>query len=363
MVDNNNDQSLINKEYTLDLNNIQYKVNISIINKNKIKSILFTIGEINLIRSYYYTSDFSLDEMKNINKNFRKFDTIEEAFEELNDLFFNKKVSLQIESNEIIIHLNIQNLSASKTDIICLKVAKKYFKKEEINESIIKEINQIKEKNLFLEQKVKTLEEKNEVLLKTIEELKNSLNEISENQKNKEKYNINSEIFNGIDEVKLVYDRLITKGIFKDKNPKFQLIYRASRDGSNVNIYKNKILGIKNFLCVLQTKKGCKFGGYTEAAPDYSKGYINDENAFIFSLDKRKIYNYLENNASVGFFDGNGPNFCYGFCVQSKDFFIGDDNSVCNKKDSRFYYQDKDYEINNYENKFIINDLEVFQVI
>ena len=364
MVDiENNEQSLIIKEYILDLNNIKFKVEISIININKIKSILFTINETNFISNYYYKSDFSLDKIKNINKNFRKFDTIEETFEELNALFSNKKVSLQIECNEIILHFNIQNLSGSKKEYISLGITKQYFKKEEINESIIKEINHVKEKNVFSEQKIKILEEKNEVLLKTVEELKKSLNEISDYQKNKERYYINSEIFNGIDEVKLVYDRLINKGIFKNKNPKFQLIYRASRDGDNQNIQKKKIQGIKNFLCVLQTKKGCKFGGYTETAPNYSQGGINDKNAFIFSLDKRKIYDYLEDNSSVRFVDGCGPYFDWGFCVQSKDFFIGDNNYVADKKNSRFYYQDKDYEINNYENKFIINDLEVFQVI
>ena len=148
-----NEQSLIIKEYILDLNNIKFKVEISIININKIKSILFTINETNFISNYYYKSDFSLDKIKNINKNFRKFDTIEETFEELNALFSNKKVSLQIECNEIILHFNIQNLSGSKKEYISLGITKQYFKKEEINESIIKEINHVKEKNLFLNKK------------------------------------------------------------------------------------------------------------------------------------------------------------------------------------------------------------------
>ena len=112
-------------EYMLNINNIKYKVEICIIKENENKKILFTINEVNSFPNYYYTSDFSLDEIKNMNKNFRKFDTIDEAFEELNALFSNKKATLQIESNSIFIHFIIQNLSASKTEDIYFKIIKK----------------------------------------------------------------------------------------------------------------------------------------------------------------------------------------------------------------------------------------------
>ena len=112
-------------EYMLYINNIKYKVEICIIKENENKKILFTINEVNSFPNYYYTSDFSLDEIKNMNKNFRKFDTIDEAFEELNALFSNKKATLQIESNAIFIHFIIQNLSASKTEDIYFKIIKK----------------------------------------------------------------------------------------------------------------------------------------------------------------------------------------------------------------------------------------------
>ena len=42
---------------------------------------------------------------------------------------------------------------------------------------------------------------------------------------------------------------------------------------------------------------------------------------------------------------------------------IGDNNYVFEKRMSRFVSQDKDYEINNYEQKFIVNEIEVFQVL
>ena len=76
-----------------------------------------------------------------------------------------------------------------------------------------------------------------------------------------------------------------------------------------------------------------------------------------------KIYDYLERNRSVGFYEGYGPVFLYGFSVCSNNFFIGNNNYVCEKSQSRFYYQQNDYEINDGERNFFINELEIFQVI
>ena len=76
-----------------------------------------------------------------------------------------------------------------------------------------------------------------------------------------------------------------------------------------------------------------------------------------------KKYDYLEDNASVQFSEGCGPIFVFGFGIISKNFFVGENNSVSCKSDSRFYYQDIDYEINDGESKFSINELEIFQII
>lgn len=274
MVDlENNEQNSGYVGYVLNSNSIEYRVEISIKNENK--KILIIIKETNILQNYYYKAEFSLEELKSINKNFRIFDKIDEVYKELNELFLNKKASLQVKSTEILLHLFVSNFSSSNIQDIFLKIIKTNINNEEMNELLIKEINHMKEEHLNLknkmEQKVKSLEEKNESLIKIIEELGKSLKELSDYKNNKEKYYINSEIITEVDEIKLIYDRLINKGFFKNKNPKFQLIYRASRDGDSSTIYKNKIQGIKNFLCIIQTKKGCKFGGYSEAAPDFSK--------------------------------------------------------------------------------------------
>ena len=129
--------------------------------------------------------------------------------------------------------------------------------------------------------------------------------------------------------------------------------------------YCNKCNGKKNTLCVIQTKNGCKFGGYTEVVMNFYKGEdVIDPNAFVFSLNKLKIYENLkkERNA-VDHCKGWGPIFrSDAFAVFNKKFFSFNKHIVGTKSNSIYGPMDKDYEINNGEEYFSINELEVFQI-
>ena len=73
-----------------------------------------------------------------------------------------------------------------------------------------------------------------------------------------------------------------------------------------------------------QTKKGFKFGGYTETLMDFSKGQdFKDPNAFVFSIDKMKIYENLQKDKSAVDHSTNwGPIFRgSAFAVWDKKFF------------------------------------------
>ena len=65
---------------------------------------------------------------------------------------------------------------------------------------------------------------------------------------------------------------------------KFQLLYRASRDGFGAANFHAKCDNQSKTLSIVKTDNGCIFGGYTAAAWDSTSGYKADPNAFIFSL-------------------------------------------------------------------------------
>ncbi len=52
----------------------------------------------------------------------------------------------------------------------------------------------------------------------------------------------------------------------------------------------------KNTIFIIQTDKGCKFGGYTETMIKSGDGSVDDKdkNSFIFSFNKMKIYENMK---------------------------------------------------------------------
>ena len=365
-------------EYKIYLNKDEFKVTIGIL-KN-ISAILFKIEELNSIKiqNYFYKSVYSLDELKNTNKLFRIFDTVNEAFKEINELFKNKKVFLEIKtSNEIILHLNISNFS-SKIEDITLKIIKDEFNKEMNENSIIKEIEQIKQNalndKLYFEQKICSLEknleeekQKNIKLAAIVDELKNQLKKIMNDlEVDKNKIIIDSEIIKNDEEINLLLERLKKSKLYKNTIPKFSLIYRASRDGDDPMDYYNKCNGAKNTLYVIKTKQNYKFGGYTETVMDFSKGSdVKDPESFVFSLDKLKIYeNMRKETYAIDHCKGWGPIFRGdAFAVCDKKFFSFDNHIVGTKSQSNFGDMDQDYELNNGEKYFSIKELEVFRIL
>ena len=372
-------------EYKIFLNKDEFKVTIGIL-KN-ISAISFKIEELNSIKfqNYCYKSVFSLDELKNTNKLFRIFDTVNEAFKEINEIFKNNKAFLEIKtSNEIILHLNICNFS-SKIEDISLKIIKDVFSKEINEKSLTQEIEQIKQNalndKLYFEQKINSLEknleeekQKNiklaaivDELIKDKNELKNQLKNIANDLKVYKNRNIiDSEIIKNDEEINLLLNRLKMSKLYKNRTPKFYLIYRASRDGDDPMDYYNKCNGAKNTLCVIKTKQNYKFGGYTETVMDFSKGSdVKDSESFVFSLDKLKIYeNMRKDSYAIDHCKGWGPIFRGdAFAVCDKKFFSFDNHIIGTKSQSNFGDMDQDYELNNGEKYFSIKELEVFRIL
>ena len=68
------------------------------------------------------------------------------------------------------------------------------------------------------------------------------------------------------------------------KDQKWELKYRASRDGFKSTDFHSHCDGIPNTLTVIKAKSGNIFGGFTEQEWHSRGGFVTDPNAFIFSL-------------------------------------------------------------------------------
>ena len=153
--------------------------------------------------------------------------------------------------------------------------------------------------------------------------------------------------------------------MLKNKKISFNLIYQATRDGDSISNFYDKCNGISHVLLILITDKALIFGGYTDLAfISHSSGssVYNDNNAFVFSMDKQKIY-----PVKIG---GDAIRCCYCCCPQfyqntiylNNNFLKGNNSQTCTSKEGNYIGFNSDYELNDGIQSFKVSELEVFQI-
>ena len=224
-------------------------------------------------------------------------------------------------------------------------------------ESKILENNSFKDIIKSLETKILSLENKIKVLEKS--EIIENKNKVMESPKTI----LDSKIIDKNKEIEFVIKRL--KQALNNKNFKFNLLYRATKDGEALSIFHSKCDYKTKVLVLYYTVEGVKFGGYTEIGFDSSGIYKNDLNSFLFSIDKKKIYNSI-NNSQLFCHEGNGPSFGKNRAIYLNDYIpiLSKKNTKHETCDSTISFEGlEDYEINNGERYFNLQELEVFQLI
>jgi hypothetical protein len=108
--------------------------------------------------------------------------------------------------------------------------------------------------------------------------------------------------------------------------PKWNLIYRASRDGFEATKFHYKCDHKPNTLIVIKSTNGNIFGGYTEKSWSGSNNYKTDYNSFIFSLinlDCEPVKIKWSRNQGIYCDISHGPIFGAG-----NDLFISDKSNT-----------------------------------
>ena len=113
-------------------------------------------------------------------------------------------------------------------------------------------------------------------------------------------------------------------------------------------------------MILIETDTGKKFGGFTTQTWDGFKINKKDENAFIFSLDKLKIYDIIKNSDAISSNNDFGPSFC-GFQILLYDNFFKNGGKTGRAKNN--YDTNIDYELTDGNMMFRIKEVEVFEII
>ena len=289
-----------------------------------------------------YSRFFSITEIKELHPVFAMLNSFNEFLDYLIALAKNKKIDIKQTDESISIIMTVEYLLKQNTiEIILTQEDVNYNKiskllkneialmKDKVNEMEIKYKNIIEkqnennmnlvEENNNIKIRIKSLEEENKYikdeLNKCINYIKNLKNKPEE--KKEEIMIINQKINSSImesEEYEMIKSA-ITERIQKDIK-EIKKLYQATVDGSDASNFHKLCDNIPNTLILIKSAEDRRFGGFTSECWESSIKRKNDKNAFLFSLDKKKIYKNKNFSYSIYCNSLSGPCFGYGNTIK-----------------------------------------------
>ena len=382
LIDNKYENHLNEFNFSITLNNEIYYTKV---NKDKEFIIIKTKTELN--KEYSYISSFNYDNLINLSKSMKKFDNLNSIF-----IFIKEKS----EKNEIFMVLQKNNLylkfklidSKEKSDEVFLPLSphqNNFFYKKSINFNILLVaiiiiiIIFLVIKIIYLENEVKNLnkkinEQKNIIiknkkdilsLSEKIEILSNKIIE-KENIKFKPDIEIDSKITT-INEIEFIINRLKKRNLIKNENFKFKLLFRGTRDGDDT--YKlHKICDKKqNIIIFMKNDQGKNYGGFShigwESRPEDKWEYYKDNDAFLFSLDNKKIFNAIKEKVNICWRNSDEYGLCFYESLYFYNNFLAQHNTYVSFRVSECFENCLISEFISENEIFKLLELEVFEII
>ena len=408
---NNEGPYELTKGYEIDFEgDSKYHVKIGL---SKLKKLKITVTELSKYNNIY-EAKFDHEELISIDKFFGLYDKIEDIVREMDNLFTKNCISISMDMNHSVI-FEIQISINNKPRLIRLKLTKRGNEQTEALNNLCNLVSQqtkklelLQKENLILKEKVGKLNEKldnlknnpemlavgdsqfvkpkvkgaankkvmNSINNKSIEDDEENQDNPDTDKKNKKEANDNKFSIDKIKSISLIIkdmkdiDFIIKKInlLYAEHDLKFhniELLYSATEDGDACTIFHSMCDGTSPLLVFVKTNKGLRFGGFTSESFESSTTYKGkvDDNAFIFSLDKKKIFEVEKGTKAICCYKNYGPVFYgYEYCnIYLVGNFLNMEGNVAKKGDR--YNTTEDYEINGGEKKFMAEEVEVFHVI
>ena len=304
-----------------------------IIQNEETNIMLITANLNNNLLKKQYSEKYILSKLTS-NKYLALFETIPEILEEIFHLIDLKKPILQEEENSLILHIETNHT----------KFKELTFNLKENKKKEIEIINDLYEYIQSLQSEIQTLKNNDKEQKKEIEFLKTNNKELKDNYENlKKQFNqfseeINNKINKLIQPINLEnnteYLNKIKYWINANSNIKFKLLYKMSRDGDKMQTFHKLCDNINSpTVSLISLKDGNIIGGYTTLTWDCSGNWKNDNDSFIFNLNKNLKFEKASNKGSI---------YCAINYALDFDFFGYDENSNFSMK-KLFYWGSSNY--------------------
>ena len=186
----------------------------------------------------------------------------------------------------------------------------------------------------------------------------NNLEELESNQDQEERFpnGIIKNIIKDQEDIEFVTNKIAEKF----PGSKFNLLYKGSRDGDTAADFHHKCDDAAKSLVIVEDNYGNRFGGFT--TQDWGGQYLQkkDDDAFIFSIDKNKIYDVIPGQNAIGCYPNFGPVF-FGCQIRIYDNYSTKGGTTYKK--GLNYLTTEDFELTNGNQNFGVRDIEVYDVV
>lgn len=169
---------------------------------------------------------------------------------------------------------------------------------------------------------------------------------------------VKGEIVKSMLELELISQSIKKKG----RKLNFALVYKATADGDNAQDFHRKCDPYDSTVVLVETKDGKRFGGFTTKSWKVDipgGGDKEDDQAFVFSLDKRKIYPIIKGAKAIGCYPDFGAVFmgCQ-IRIFDKAFIKGGSTYLSGVN----YQTQEDYELTKGQKQFNVKEVEAYSV-
>ena len=401
----------ISESFKINQDQHNYKFNIKIINQN----IILNLSEENdLMKDYEIKLTF--DELKRTHKIFLMFSSCSDFVDYIKALIENKKILIKNSNeNKITIELIVEYLykqNIIKIDLVQKQInfeliAQDLYKKilildenfknlennykniidnnkimKEENKNIKEENMNIKKENNNIKEEIKTIKEENMKIKQENKTIKERLNNIENKLNSLNKEIIPNEIINNInykilkvsidsrimerDEFDMIYPEI--KKRMNKEIKEIKKLYQATVDGGHPSVFHEKCDGVPNTLVLYKSAGNRRFGGFTSLCWRSEGKNFLDNNCFLFSLDKKKIYPPKKDyNYSFYYYDSDGPSFAINtkYCIEIDGYTIMQKKLRTNENGFKEFFDNEENALSedgNYSGIYA-KEYEVFQII
>ena len=284
--------------------------NIEIISdKNNTYSIQFTLNssleivanQKNAVLNKSFSNKFTIHEIQQ-NKYFVQFDTLNEIYNEVFERTKKDKITIKENENTLIINIPLPSTKITEQKFELKQISKNDNEKiNDLTQLVIKQNKEITD----LKNELKDIKEKLNILWKEREE---------KEKRNKPISNLNSKIINENEK----YKKLLKTWINPLKKIKAELLYRLSENGESFSAFHELCDNKGPTLTLFHVNDGNIVGIYTPLSWDSKSGWKNDNDTFIFNLNKEQKYKKIKSDCSAYCYNTYGPH-AYGFGCESKN--------------------------------------------